>query len=261
MTDVQTDTTLCDPQDMAGRLHTALSDLVRDCKARMLRPRPGHQPTADLSGFRLGITWLAQQRQMDSMLDLAEQLVREAPALVGGHGRKPETLDQLRACMVPVLRALPEVNRPPAQRLEWLFGTLLVDELQCLPHAEVMAVLERNAFQPRHWQYIVPYLEQNLPKVKGTGLSWQGQERRRRLLGYAWQACQKAGWADRAEALFRRELSVCACYGELAELLVHRGDVEEAQTVLLKGIAKYNASRPELTMGWLDRLESLNGVG
>jgi len=261
MTDIQTDTALCDPQDMAGRLFTALSDLVRDCKARMLKPWSGHPPKADLSGFRLGITWLAQQRQMDSMLNLAERLVREAPALVGGHGRKPETLDQLRACMVPVLRALPEINRPPAQRLEWLFRTLLVDELQCMPHSEVMTVLELNGFRPRHWQHVIPYLEGNLPRVKGTGLSWQGQERRRQLLGYAWHAYRKAGWEERAEALLRREISVCACYGELAEVLAHRGDVEEAQRVLLNGVSKYNESRPELTRVWMDRLESLNGVG
>ena len=253
----QTDTTLCQPQDMAQRLLAALTDLARDSKARMHRPRTGRQPIADLSGFRLGLTWLAQQRQMDSMLALAEQLVREAPVLVGGHGRKPDTLDQLRACLVPVLRALPDVNRPPASRLEWLFDLLLVDELQCLPHAEVSAVMEGAAFRQSHWQHIVPYLEERLPRVKGTGLSWQGQERRRQLLGLAWIACRKAGWPERVEALLRREVSVCACYGELAEVLAYREDIEGAQEILLKGIAKYHASRPELTQQWLDRLESL----
>lgn len=255
-TNPQPESTLCEPQDMAERLFSALSDLVGECKSRMRSPRPGRQPLADLSGFRLGLTWLAQQRQMESMLTLSERLIQDAPALVGGHGRKPDTLEQLRACLVPVLRALPEVNRPPTRRLEWLFDVLLVDELQCLPRAEVMVVLERSTFRQLHWQHIVPYLEHHLPRVKGTGLSWQGQERRRHLLGYLWHACRRAGWPERAEAVLRRELSVCACYGELAEALAHRGDVEEARKVLLHGMAKYHVSRPELTTMWLDRLES-----
>ena len=108
------------------------------------------------------------------MLDLAEQLIREAPALVGGHGRKPATLEQLRTCLVvPVLRTLPELNRSPVQQLECLFDARLMDKLQCLTQAEVKAVMELSKNPPPHWQQMVPYLEERLLRGTGTGLSWQ----------------------------------------------------------------------------------------
>ena len=47
----QTETTLCDTQNTAQRLHEALTDLTRDCKARLCRP--GLKPAADLRGFKL----------------------------------------------------------------------------------------------------------------------------------------------------------------------------------------------------------------
>lgn len=211
-------------------------------------------PDADFSGFKLGITWLDQQRQRESLLILGPSFVREAPNLVGGHGRKPATLDQIRICLTPILKMLPEANRPPELQLEWLFDCLLMDELQCLPENEVKAVVQRRRYRSDHWQYIAHHLERSLPRVTQMGLSWQGQTRRRQLLGHLCFAYRQSGWGERTVPLLKKE----HCYGELAKELNRNGEVEQAQTVLLNGIRKYHATRPVLADEWLETLSSLS---
>ncbi len=246
------------PERIASRLLESLVELSQECKARLSKRHLVAMPDADLSGFKLGITWLDQQRQRESLLTLGRAFVREAPNLVGGHGSKLVTLEQIRTCLTPILKMLPDVHRPPEMQLEWLFECLLMDELQCLPEKEVDAILQRRSYRSDHWQYIAHQLERNLPKVTRTGLSWQGQTRRRHLLEHLCFAYRKSGWGERIIPLLKKELSVCLCYGELAEELNCGGELEQAQTVLLNGIKKYHAARPALADEWLEKLNSLS---
>lgn len=247
-----------DSQQIATRLLEALTDLSQECKARLAKSHSRVMPEADLSGFKLGITWLDQQRQRESMLTLGKAMVREAPNLVGGHSRKPATLDQLKTCLTPVLRMLPQVNRPAEQQLEWLFDCLLMDELRCMPEKEVDAILQRRTYRPEHWQHIARHIESSLPRVTRTGLSWEGQQRRRQLLSHLCYAYRKSNWSDRIEPMLKRELPICVCYSELADELIQKDDVAQAQEWLLSGIKKYHGTRPGLVDEWVDKLGSLS---
>ena len=246
-----------DSQQIATRLLEALTDLSRECKARISKSHTRVMPEADLSGFKLGITWLDQQRQRESMLTLGKAMVREAPNLVGGHSRRAATLDQLKACLTPVLKMLPQVNRSAEHQLEWLFDCLLMDELQCLPEKEVDAILQRRSYRPEHWQHIARYIENSLPRVTRTGLSWEGQQRRRQLLKHLCYAYRKSNWSVRIEPLLKRELPICVCYSELADELIHQGEVTQAQEWLLSGIKKYHGTRPGLVDEWMEKLSTL----
>lgn len=247
-----------DSQQIAARLLEALADLSHECKARMTKSHSQPMPVADLRGFQLGISWLDQQRQRESLLTLGHAIVREAPSLIGGHRRKAATLEQLRACLRPILQMLPDVNRPPEHQLEWLFDGLLVDELHCLPSEDVKAVMTRPQYRTQHWQYMVSHLEDSLPRVTRTGLSWQGQQRRCQLLGYLSFAYQKSGWGERVEPLLRKELPLCLCYGQLAEELKRKGELEQAQSLLIDGIKRFHATRPVLADEWMEKLNSLS---
>jgi len=248
-------------QCKSGRIDPLVRSLRREISALTSEPAwsshwSSERGIPDYSHVRRQFAALLAAGHADVLLELGDELWRQGSEQVEQSDDDGETGEAIAQCLDIVLRALPRSSLPQAEQLLWAIDRLLEDEFGLLHAGE--KVLEDEAYGPEAWRHVAAVLEGRLDG-KGTSRSStpSGLFRRTELQERLIAAYRRSGWSEKIVPLMEKEVDRLGNYGQLVDVLLETGDLDQARQWCQHGFSRTIKEAPGKAEGLQERLRRI----
>lgn len=248
-------------QCKSGRIDPLVRSLRREISALTSEPAwsshwSGERGIPDYSHVRRQFAALLAAGHADALLELGDELWRQGSEQVEQSDDDGETGEAIAQCLDIVLRALPRSSLPQAEQLLWVIDRLLEDEFGLLHAGE--KVLGDEAYGTEAWRHVAAVLEGRL-EGKGTSRSStpSGLFRRTELQERLIAAYHRSGWPEKIVPLMEKEVDRLGNYGQLVDVLLEAGDLDQARQWCRHGFSRTIKEAPGKAEGLQERLRRI----
>ncbi|GBC62404.1 hypothetical protein DENIS_3376 [Desulfonema ishimotonii] len=207
----------------------------------------------DYDRIKRRMEMLLEQGYADELLELGMQLLKSGSEVVEMMDDEGEICEKIIPCMEVVVKALPCSSLSEVEKMLWVVDAEQADEYDLCP--DIGSFWETD-HTPEDWELLADRLTARLKKmkpVKGDN-GFSRSYRRDGLTSRIIEALNKAGKADAALELCKKEAELTLSYERLVSHFMEKKQWAEAEEWIFKGIKATREEMPGIAGNLRDSL-------